>query len=131
MEATLNKFVRTKTSQNYEVIDEIRKRIRERIEAEYSEELNALRDENQYFYQKEKVFRDQAKEVVKSAYTHKNRILVKTQVGKNGSIIHEYIGHIEKIYSGGDCFDMIDTEIHDGKPFTIGLSCLLSIKILN
>jgi hypothetical protein len=129
MEAKLNQFVRTKGYENSETMTEIRRRITEEVELILGVETKHLQEENKQLRDEELAFRENAKPIIKHAYETKALVGVKTQVGPKGSIIHEYVGHVEKLYSS-DCFNFVDPNEFDGKPFTIGLSCLLSIKIL-
>lgn len=130
MEAKLDKFVRTKSYENSEAIGIIKKRIQEEVEAILGKEAGDLRKENERLYAEEKEFRAKAKEIIVKAFKDKSLVGVSTQTGPHGSLICDYVGKIVHIYSSGDCFDLVDPNAHEGRSFTIGSSCLLSIKIL-
>lgn len=131
MKAELNEFTRTKKYQNYEVIQSINDTIAERIKAEYNAELTALKEENETLRKEEKAFEEEARKVL-MAITPQTKIRIKTQVGKNGTIVNTYEGHIEyKLGYGFGVFNMVCATRYDGKPFTIGMSCLVSIEVLD
>ena len=45
--------------------------------------------------------------------------------------MYQNIGHIERNFMHGDgCFNFITPDKLDGRPFTIGFSCLFSIEIV-
>lgn len=130
MEAKLDEFVRTKGYENSEAMTEIRRRITEEVELQFAVEAGHLRDENKAFRELELAFRKEGARIAKHAFKTKALVGVKTQTGRGGSLIREYVGQVVNLYSDGDCFDLADPNVYDGKPFTIGSSCLLSIKVL-
>lgn len=130
MKAELNKDNRIKRSENSEVIDAIRLEISKRIQKEFAKELKVYNDENEKFYADEKAFFKEVETILKSVdVTTKLRVV--TQVGKGSTMLNAHEGHIEKKLGYGDThFNFCCEERYDGKPFTIGFSCLQSIEIL-
>lgn len=127
--AILNSNVRIKKNENYEELNRIHNEIQERIAAEYEQERKGLRKENELLYEQERIFKNITEKVL-FGLKPDTQIKVITQVGKNQSVFHSYIGKIEKPYDGNSCFNMIDDGYNDGKPFTIGLSCLQLIMVV-
>jgi seryl-tRNA synthetase len=128
--AEIRKEVRIKQSENYELLDTIKTKIRHRIEAEYEDETNALRKENETLHAEYKTFEAEAQKILASV-TPATKLRVKTQVGKGSSIVNEYVGHIESAFKFRDtCFNFISPEKNEGKPFTIGLSCLMAVEVI-
>jgi hypothetical protein len=130
MEAKLDKFVRIKGYENSEAMTDIRRRITEEVELRFAEEANVLRDENKAFREEELEFRKAGYEIAEYAYKNKSSVKVATQTGRGGTLIREYVGYVESLYESSKCFNFVTKDEYDGKPFTIGMSCLLSIKIL-
>ena len=130
MKVALNKDVRIKRDENYEVLRSIEQKISDRIRAEFANEISDIKAENEKFHTEDKSFREQAKELLKTITTE-TLLKVKTQVGKGSTIIQEYTGHIERNFKYNDgTFNFVSPDKYDGKPFTIGFSCLLSIEVL-
>lgn len=127
----LNKDIRIKRDENYQVLKNIEDRISAKIRAEFESEVSAIRAENDTLYQKDNEFREEARELLKTI-TPQTLLKVRTQVGVCSKVIQEYKGHIEKNikYNDGH-FNFISPDKHDGKPFTIGFSCLQSIEIID
>lgn len=129
--AELNKDNRIKRDENHEVLNTIEAAIAKRIRAEYSEEIKALRDENENCYAEEKVFRSNVQELLKSVDIT-TKLKVVTQVGKGSTILNTYVGHLEKkpeFYPTSFNFISPDRD-NELRPFTIGFSCLQSIEII-
>lgn len=130
MKAELSKDVRIKRDLNYEVLRSIESRISAQIRAEFESEVSAIRGENEKFHKEDKDFREQAKEILRKI-TPETLVKVKTQVGKGSEVVQRYTGHIERDFKYSDgTFNFISPGKYDGKPFTIGFSCLLSIEVL-
>ena len=130
MKAGMNKDVRVIRTGNYEILRKIETEIKMRVQNEYLAETDALRKENEDLLTTEKQFYDEA-EAVLNSLKYGEQIRVETQVGPGGSIVNTYVGHIESPYRNGrKMFNMISDDKLNGKPFTIGFSCLLSIEKL-
>ena len=130
MKAKLHKGVRVKRDENYTLLQTIEREIRERIQTEYNSQTTALRLENDALRAEEKNFIKDAQFTLSTIRVF-DKIKVETQVGPGSSIVKEYVGHLEHPYKQGDgVFNMIDKKYYDGKPFSIGMSCLLSIETL-
>lgn len=131
MKVEISKNARIKRDENYEVLRSLEQEISNRIRAEFANEVQGIKKENENYHEMEKSFREQAKELLKNV-TPETLLRVKTQVGHNSTIINEYTGHIERKFNWykDGTFDFISPDKYEGKPFTIGLSCLLSIEIL-
>ena len=125
--AILNPYVRIIKDENYEKLKSIENEIRERIQAEYTEEIEALRKQNEELHSEDKKFRAQAKVVLRKV-TFEDTVKLSVQVGKGSTTIRHYVGKVVQ-YDGGDVFNVVVPDHMDGKEFTIGLSCLQSIKI--
>jgi len=126
--AILNPFVRQKYSENFEEIAKIREKIKIEIDEKVAGEIKLYREENDRLIKEEKEFKSLAASVMKDAFNTKSRVIVSSQTGRNGSTIREYRGYITKMYDDY-AFDLSAENYNDGKPFTIGLSCLQSIEI--
>jgi len=121
---------RIKRHENYAQLDAIESVIRERIRSEYTEEIKQLRNENDKSFEEEKEFILSVKQFL-PGLSPSDKLKVTTQVGRNSDIIRTYTGHIEKrIPFNQSYFNFVSPDYIDGKPFTIGLSCLQSIEIL-
>jgi len=130
MKAEQSKYTRIKINENYEVLRSIEQEISNRIKLEFASEIQGLKAENDLLYKEEKAFIDQAKEILKRANTT-TLLKVKTQTGKNSELIREYTGTIQSEFNCYDSiFNFISPNNYDGKPFSIGFSCLLSIEII-
>ena len=130
MKAGMNKDVRITRTGNYDILKGIETEIKMRVQDEYLEQTTAIRKENEDLLVTEKQFYAEAEAVLKSLYPT-DQIKVETQVGPGGNIVNTYVGHLEYPYSNGrKMFNMISTDKLDGRPFTIGFSCLLSIEKL-
>lgn len=127
---SMSKDNRIKLRQNYEALDSIKREITKRVEQEYSVELKALEEENKYFRDEEVRLKKDAKDFLLSVNA-KTKLKVCVQVGEGGRIINEYVGTLQRDFTRYDTyFNFIDPTYLDGKPFTIGFSCLLSIEKL-
>lgn len=127
----LHQDIRIKRDENYQVLKTIEDRISAKIRAEFESEVSAIRAENDTFHKKDNEFREEARELLKTI-TPQTLLKVRTQVGIGSKVIQEYEGHIEKNIKYNDgTFNFISPDIHDGKPFTIGFSCLQSIEIID
>jgi len=130
MKAELNKDIRIKRLENYEAMEAIRTEISKRIQKEFAKELKAYNDENEKSYTDEKAFFKEVETILKSVDVN-TKLRVVTQVGKGSTVLNAYEGHIEKKLGYGDThFNFCCETKFDGKPFTIGFSCLQSIEIL-
>ena len=130
MEARLSREVRIKRDENYIILKNIEDGIRERVRKEYESETKALREENSTLTQTEKEFRKEANDIL-SFVSSEATLKVETQVGPGSTIVREHIGHLAKPFRPGDgYFDMRAMDYNDGKPFTIGFSCLMSIEVI-
>jgi hypothetical protein len=130
MKSELRKEVRIKKDENNILLENIKYEIRERVEEEYNSETQAIREENDKLRQEEKEFISNAKYILASA-SPMDLLQVKTQVGRGSTVIHEYTGSLEYKYKNGDgVFNFVDLSYNNGKPFTIGFSCLLSVEKL-
>ncbi len=92
-----------------------------------------FKKENAELYAAELAFREEAKKILLSCTpTVSGTILrVSTQTGRRSSIVRKYIGNLEYKFGYSDStFNFVDRKYNDGKPFTIGFSCLLSIEIV-
>ncbi len=128
--AELSKNIRIKRDENYEILRLIEQRVSDRIRAEFANEISDIQLENKKNLEEEKLFREQAKEILKTATTE-TLLKVETQVGKGSTVIQEYTGRIDKQFKYNDgTFNFICSDKYEGKPFTIGFSCLLSIEVL-
>lgn len=128
MKVELSKSVRIKKDENYEALQSIEREISNRIKAEYQNEVSALKSENERLHTEDKAFREQAKKFLRNV-TPATLLKVQTQVGRGSTIIQEYTGYIEKPFGYSDgTFNFCSPDNYDGRPFTIGLSCLLSIE---
>jgi cation transport regulator ChaB len=108
-------------------------KVQRKYEAMAMEEYKDLRDRRDTLYKEENEFRAKASEFLKQLKPG-DKVSVQTQVGPDGgTIIQDYnnavIEHIHIIGSKVNTFNVSDPAIYDGKPFTIGLGCLLSIKL--
>lgn len=132
MKAELNKEIRIKASINREEMDMIRMKITARINQEYAKELNAYEIENKKFYQEENVFHFKVYELLRCVDTN-TKLRIVTQVGKNSSVLNEYIGHLEYEPDLDDTYFNFISEQKgkDERPFTIGFSCLQSIEVID
>ena len=132
MKAILNKDNRIKRDENSEQLQAIEQEIAQRIRAEYKSELLALRTENTDLFSLEKIFRTEAQEILSKLTTH-SVVIVKTQTGKGSTRINEYKGSIQKEVTKYETwFNFISKDRdNDERPFTIGLSCLLSIDVIS
>jgi hypothetical protein len=130
MKAELNAGNRIKRLENYEAMEAIRIEISKRIQLEYSKELKAYTDENEKLYVDEKSFFKEV-QIILNSVDVSTKLKVVTQVGKGSTVLNTYEGHIEKKIGYRDTyFNFCCEERYDGKPFTIGFSCLVSIEIL-
>ena len=126
----LHQDIRIKRDENYEVLRSIEQRISERIRSEFQAEVSDMKAENENFHKQDKEFVEQAKELLKTI-TPETLLRVKTQVGRGSTIIQEYEGHIQRNFKYNDgSFNFISPGKYDGRPFTIGFSCLLSIEVI-
>ena len=127
----LNKDVRIKRDENYVVLTNIENQIRNEVRKRFADETKVLREETDSFVKEEKEFHRKAQEMLRGL-TPNDKLKVCTQVGKGSSVINEYVGYIEKNIKYSDTwFNFIsDDRMNDGRPFTIGFSCLLSIEKL-
>ena len=124
----LSEHIRIKRDENYEVLRTLKETISQKIRAEFESETKGVSDENESFHKQDKEFREKASELLKTLNTQ-TKLKVKTQVGRGSTLIHEYEGYLRRKYTDG-VFDFIDESKYDGKPFSIGLSCLLSIEVV-
>ncbi len=95
-------------------------------------ELNEIRKQMDELYATEREFRQEASNLLKTL-KQGDVVNIAVQVGPNGSeIIHRYenaeIESVSVINFSVNTFNVSVKEINEGKPFTIGLSCLLSIE---
>lgn len=128
--AELNKDVRIKCIENYEEMENIRKKISARIQKEYADEIKAYNEENERFYAEEKVFYKEVEAILKSLDLNA-KLRVVTQVGKGSTVLNTYEGHIDKHLGYGNThFEFCSEQKNGGRPFTIGFSCLQSIEVL-
>lgn len=132
MKIQLSKNVRIKRDYNYKLLaakTASKYKMSNRVN---DSELSALRDENSNLHMEDKAFREEAKKLLRTI-TPDTPLKVKTQIGKDSTIIHEYNGHIEKKFGYNDGhFNFISPDRdNECKPFTIGLSCLLSIEVID
>lgn len=128
--ATLNVDSRIKRSENYILLKTIENEISSRIREEYSNETRALRKENDVLHNQELEFKKVACEVLKKAEVD-SKIRVVVQVGVGSLTLQTYEGYLTQKFTGFNTwFDMSDKNRFDGKPFTIGLSCLQYVEIL-
>ena len=126
----LHQDIRIKRDENYEVLRSIEERISAQIRAEFQAEVSDMKTENDNFHKQDKEFREQAKELLKTI-TPQTLLKVKTQVGRGSTVIQEYEGRIERNFKYNDgTFNFISPDKYDGKPFTIGFSCLQSIEVI-
>lgn len=126
----LHKDNRIKRIENYVVLKSIENKISEKIRKEFEGETLDIRLENDTLFKQEKEFINQAKEFL-TKITPQTSLRVKTQVGKDSDVIQQYEGHIEKTFRMYDStLNFICKDFLDGKPFTIGFSCLQSIEII-
>lgn len=127
----LNKDVRIKRDENYEVIENIRKVIAWRINAEYRSEIYGIQDEIDGFIKAERQFYQDCKDFFKNV-TIADKLKVVVQVGKGSKELFEYTGFLEKPLRFNDTlFNFISKERdNDLKPFTIAFSCLQSVELL-
>lgn len=133
MKVELSKEVRIKRDQNHTVLRCIEERIIDFFEDDDEKVLSilSLKDENHKLYKIELEFRKEALKLLRNI-TPNTQIKIKTQVGKGSTLIQEYTGHIEKNVGHNDSmFNFISPDRNGGNPFSIGLSCLLSIEVLN
>lgn len=132
--AELNKDNRIKRSENHHVMESISNTISAKIKKEYEEEVSAYHEENEKYYKDEKEFFIHVNEVLKKVIPKETKVKVITQVGPGSTILDQYVGTIEKLdkYGYVKWFNFISEDRdNDMKPFTIGLSCLQSIEILD
>jgi hypothetical protein len=129
MKASLSKDVRIKKDENYSLLTDIQREIQARVQAEYQSQTKALHVENDGFRELEKAFIEQAKYILVKLIPQHTPIKVTVQVGKGSTILRDHEGTIQKpFYMSDGYFNMIDPTYNDGKPFTIGFSCLQSIE---
>lgn len=127
----LPKDNRIKRNENSQLIADIKQKIYERVELEFQNEVSALRNENQAFYTEEKQFFESVKDLLKEV-TPETKLKVVTQVGVGSKILNEYTGNLEyKIPYNQTYFNFISPEYNEGRPFSIGFSCLQSIEIID
>lgn len=92
-----------------------------------------LRTQRDDLWKEEADFRNKASDFIKTL-SRGDLVHVQTQVGPDGGIIiHDYpdavIETVDVIATKVNTFNISDPSAHEGRPFTIGLSCLLSIKL--
>lgn len=131
MKAELNKDNRIKRMENYEAMDSIRKEIAARIQLELGKELSAYTEENEKSVKEEKEFYKEVSKILRDSDVG-TRLKVVTQVGKGSTILNEYVGNLayKPEYSATHFNFISEQRDNDGKPFTIGFSCLQSIEVL-
>jgi len=130
MKVEMSKDVRTTKNANYEILSNIEREIKSRIQDEFLSETTAIRKENENLVAHEKMFYGIADELL-CTLQPTDEIKIESQVGPGGSIVNTYVGHLEFPYRKGDkMFNMVSPDKLDGKPFTVGFSCLLSIEKL-
>jgi hypothetical protein len=127
----LNKDNRIKRSENFESLKKIENEISYRIRSEYSSEKEVLNNEINCLLDEEKQFRKDALELLRTCNEESN-LRVSVQVGPNNNILYYYRGHLQRKLGYNDTsFNFIsDDRDNDGRPFTIGFSCLQSVEIL-
>jgi len=128
----LHKDIRVKRRNNYDQLKDIEQLIAKRIAAEYNMERNALRAENDAFNADEKSFYERVSDLLHSCGVE-TKFRVVTQTGPLSGTLREYTGVLSKQYvqyRDHSMFDFIDPNFLDGKPFTIGFSCLQSIEVI-
>lgn len=131
MKAELNQHNRIKRDENYEVLNSIKNRISQKIQAEFDAEIKDIKSENEKYWEEEKVFKEEARQILLKI-TPQTKLKVSTQVGRGSKIIQTYEGNLERKFEWRDgTFNFISPNNYDGKPFTIGFSCLQSIEIIN
>jgi hypothetical protein len=134
MKTFIDQSIRQLRCANSDTIQEIREHIQKRVENEFGLEAKILREANDELYELEKKFKSMVQTDLIQAYKEKLFVRVRTQVGKNGSIVRDYTGYITKLYDyphkGVGAFNFADASYNDGNEFTIGLSCFLGIEDL-
>jgi hypothetical protein len=126
----LPKITRMKRMENYVELAKIEAEISKRIRAEYTDEINALRGENEKLLDEERDFYVSVSSLLKNVDTS-TKLKVVTQTGKDSDFFRTYVGHIERRVGVFDkSFDFVSPDAYEGRPFTIGFSCLQSIEIL-
>ena len=117
--------------ENHEVLTGIKAKISERVQREFEKEAGDIKAENDRLFSNEKRFSQLAKKMLSSCTTE-TKLKISTQVGKNGSVVHEYTGTLQRRVTERDgTFNFIDPNAFNGGPFTVGYSCLLSVEVLD
>ena len=91
----------------------------------------SLRKERDELWAAERDFKQEASDFIRSLNIG-DRLHIRTQVGPGGTIVNTYdnciLHNVSVIGLRVNTFDVTSPDMYGGKPWTIGLSCLLSIK---
>lgn len=130
MKTSMSPEVRIMMSEHYNALSNIKQIVENRVRAEFANETSAIRGEIESLLSLERDF----KSLVESTLTGIDKtqmIRIETQVGPGSTIVNTYDGYLEKQYlKGTGYFNFICADKNSSKPFTVGLSCLLSVETL-
>lgn len=107
----------------------------EEIRSDFMKQANiataTMKKEKEELWLVERDFKQRASDFIRTLKIG-DRLHIKTQVGPGGTVINTYpnctLESVSVIGLSVNTFNVSAPDIYDGKPWTIGLSCLLSIK---
>jgi hypothetical protein len=124
----LDKEIRIRKYLNYSAMDDLRKEITHKVEAEYSEQIKDYKSENVKLLTEEREFMLNARRFLLTC-DKKTKLGIMTQVGPGGSVIQYYEGYLEKKMDRNlTAFNFCCPSERGGAPFTVGMSCLMSVE---